>query len=71
MHIQGCAVKNGPLDQFKQALEELQKIKDGDRPGKATKILYWKRKKEEIDDTFNEIESVIGLLVIELQLDHL
>ena len=66
------AVKNGPLDQFKQALEILQtRMKDGGRPKKAGDMLMWKFKKEEVASILGRIERLKTLVEIALQRDHL
>ncbi|KAF2175448.1 hypothetical protein K469DRAFT_683923 [Zopfia rhizophila CBS 207.26] len=47
--VRALTVKNGPLNQFKQALETLQtKMTDGGRLKKAGEALVWKFKKEEV-----------------------
>lgn len=66
------AVENGPLDQFKQALETLEaKMTDGGRLKKAGEALMWKFKKEEIANTLARIERLKTLIEIALQMDHL
>jgi hypothetical protein len=70
--VQDLAVKNGPLDQFKQALETLQtKITDGNRLRRAGEALMWKFKKEEIASILGQIERLKSLIEIALQMDHL
>jgi hypothetical protein len=70
--VQALAFKNGPLEQFKQALETLQsKIRDGGRLKKAGDILMWKFKKEEMDSILDRIERLKTLVQIALQRDHL
>ncbi|KAF2727038.1 hypothetical protein EJ04DRAFT_529760, partial [Polyplosphaeria fusca] len=55
--IHDLAVKNGPLDQFKQALETLQtKMGAGNKFNKAGEALLWKFKKEEISSILDQIE---------------
>ncbi|KAH8707190.1 ankyrin repeat domain-containing protein [Phaeosphaeriaceae sp. PMI808] len=69
--VQDLAVKNGPLDQFKQALEILQsKIIDGGRLKKVSEALVWKFKKEEIASILDRIEHLKSLVEIALQMDH-
>ncbi|KAI2475016.1 hypothetical protein Ptr902_13559 [Pyrenophora tritici-repentis] len=47
--VQALAVKHGPLDQFKQALEMLQaKMTDGGRLKKAGEALMWKFKRRRL-----------------------
>lgn len=70
--VRALAVENGPLDQFKQALELLQaKMTDGGRLKKAREALIWKFKKEEIDAILARMERLKTLVEIALQMDHL
>lgn len=67
--VQALAVENGPLDQFKQALETLQaKMTDG---GRLKNALIWKFKKEEVDAILAQMERLKTLTQIALQMDHL
>ena len=63
------AVENGPLDQFKQALEELQTNMVGG--GKIGGTLVWKFKKEEIASILYRMERLKTLVEVALQMDHL
>jgi hypothetical protein len=66
------AAPKGPLDQFKETLEALQdKITDGGRLKKASEVLVWKFKKEEIISILDRIERLKTLMGIALQMDHL
>lgn len=70
--IRELGVKNGPLDQFKQALEALQThMTDGGRLQQAGKALMWKFKKEEIAGILAQVEHLKTLIGIALQMDHL
>ena len=70
--IRALGVENGPLDQFKQALEALQtKITDGGRLKNAGEALVWKFKKDEIASILDRIERLKTLVEIALQMDHL
>jgi hypothetical protein len=70
--IRDLAVKNGPLDQFKQALETLQtKMGDGNRLRKAGEALVWKFKKEEMASILDQIEHLKSHVGIALQMDNL
>lgn len=70
--VQALAVENGPLDQFKQALETLQtKMTDRGRLKKAGKALIWKFRKEEVDTILARMERLKTLTEIALQIDHL
>lgn len=68
----GLGVENGPLDQFKQALETLQEgMTDGGRLKKAGNALMWKFKKEEITGVLNRIERLKTHILVALNMDHL
>ncbi|PSN58893.1 hypothetical protein BS50DRAFT_662991 [Corynespora cassiicola Philippines] len=70
--VRALAIENGPLDQFKQALETLQaKMTDGGRLGKAGQALVWKFKKQEVDNFLGRMERLKSLVGIALELDHL
>ncbi|KAF1935332.1 ankyrin, partial [Clathrospora elynae] len=69
--IRALAVDNGPLDQFKQALETLQnRMTNGGQLKKASEALMWKFKKEEIAGILDRIERLKLLVEIALQMDH-
>lgn len=70
--VRAFAVENGPLDQFKQALELLQtKTTEGGRLKKTSEALVWKFKKEEIASILGRMERLKSLVEIALQMDHL
>ena len=70
--VRSLAVKNGPLDQFKQALETLQtKMTDGGRLKKASGSLMWKFQKEEIASILGRMERLKTLVEIALQIDYM
>lgn len=70
--IRALAVENGPLDQFKQALEELQdKLTGEGRWYKAGNALVWKFKKEEVTIILSRMERLKTLVEIALGTDHL
>ena len=70
--VRALAVKNGPLDQFKQALELLQtRVTEGGRLKKAGEVLVWKFRKEEIASILGRMERLKTLVEIALQVDHL
>ncbi|KAF2121350.1 ankyrin repeat domain-containing protein [Lophiotrema nucula] len=69
--VRALAVENGPLDQFKQALEQLQtKLTGTGRLGAAGNVLIWKFKKEEIASILGRMERLKTLVEIALQMDH-
>jgi hypothetical protein len=70
--VRALAVENGPLDQFKQALELLQtKMTDGGRLKQVGESLMWKFKKEEIASILAQMERLKTLVEIALQMDNL
>jgi hypothetical protein len=70
--VRALAVENGPLDQFKQALELLRtKMTDGGRLKKVGESLMWKFKKEEIANILAQMERLKTLVEIALQMDNL
>ena len=70
--VRTLAVENGPLDQFKQALETLQtKMTDGGRLKQAGRALMWKFQKKEIASILARMERLKTLTEIALQMDSL
>lgn len=70
--VRALGVENGPLDQFKQALEELQtKMTRGGSLKKVGDALAWKFSKEEVTSILARIERLKTLVQIALQMDHL
>ena len=70
--VRALGVENGPLDQFKQALEALQTgMTVKGRLQEAGRALMWKFKKEEIAGILHRIERLKTLVGIALQMDHL
>ncbi|MCJ1470496.1 hypothetical protein MMC07_009142, partial [Pseudocyphellaria aurata] len=71
--VQKIVVKNGPLDQFKEALELLRKKTTVDGSKLLKKIRHavaWKFNKEEVKDILNRIERLKSLVQAVLQLDQ-
>jgi hypothetical protein len=67
-------VANGPLDQYRCALEQLQsKVTKASASGlqKAVRALVWKFSKDEVDDILSRIERLKSLTQIALEMDHL
>ena len=70
--VQALGIKGGPLDQFAQALEQLQtKMTSGGKLKKAGDALMWNFKKEEIASILGRMERLKLLIEIALQTDHL
>jgi hypothetical protein len=67
-------VANGPLDQYRSALEQLQsKVTKASASGlqKTVRALVWKFSKDEVDDILSRIERLKSLTQIALEMDHL
>ena len=70
--VRTLTVENGPLDQYRQALETLQtKITGGGQLKQAARTLTWKFKKEEIASILARMERLKTLVEIALQMDNL
>lgn len=70
--VRALAIENGPLDQFKEALELLQgRIVGEGKMRKAGNALIWKFNKEEIASILCRIERLKSLVQVALQMDHL
>lgn len=70
--VRALTIENGPLDQFKQALELLQtRLVPKGVLEKAGEALAWKFKKEEIAYMLGRTERLKTLVHIALQMDHL
>jgi hypothetical protein len=67
-------VANGPLDQYRSALEQLQsKVTKASASGlqKTVRALVWKFSKDEVHDILSRIERLKSLTQIALEMDHL
>jgi hypothetical protein len=70
--VQALNTKNGALDQYKQALEQLlSRVEIRSSGQKVKKRLLWKFKKEEIGVILARMERLKSLVNIALQVDHL
>jgi hypothetical protein len=71
--VRGLAVEDGPLDQFRHALQLLQDRMTGNtgRLEKVRQTLIWKVKKEEMEHILKTMERLKTLVGIALQMDHL
>lgn len=70
--VRALNIENGPLDQYKQALEQLQsKVDVGNSVRKVGKQLVWKFNKAEVADILARMERLKSLLSIALEMDHL
>jgi hypothetical protein len=65
-------IKNGPLDQYKQALEQLRsKVEDQDGVHKFKRRLLWKFSKEEVKSILARMERLKSIVIVALEMDHL
>jgi hypothetical protein len=65
-------VENGPLDQYKQALEQLRsKVEIQDGVQKVRRRLLWKFSKAEVAGILERMERLKTLVSITLEMDHL
>ena len=70
--VRALSVKNGPLDQYKLTLEQLQaKITGEGGIRKVGHFLLWKFVKEEVMEILARIERLKTLVQIALEMDHL
>jgi hypothetical protein len=70
--VQALAVKDGPLDQYKLALQHLvAKIEPTNKMRKLTNILIWNFIKEEVASIVSKMERLKTLVSIALEMDHL
>jgi hypothetical protein len=68
----GLATPDGPLDQYKLALEALvPKVIPFQGFRKAGQMLAWKLSKEEVLGLLSQIERVKSLMNIALEMDHM
>jgi hypothetical protein len=73
VQVQTLAAANGPIEQYRSALEKLQ-AKLASSASSRTKIgsaLSWKFSKEEVADILTRIERLKSLTQIALGMDHL
>jgi len=67
----GLAARNGPLDQYKEALEILVPKITGRGLRKAGQVLSWKFSKEEAMTLLSRIERIKSLVQVALEMDHM
>jgi hypothetical protein len=67
----GLAVRDGPFDQYKKALETLVAKITGRGLRKAGQVLAWKFSKEEVVALLSQIERIKSLAQIALEMDHM
>jgi hypothetical protein len=70
--VRSLGVESGPLDQFKEAMEELaRKLKPEVGIKKFGKSFFWTLDKNDIDTVLSKIERLKTLISLALQKDHL
>jgi hypothetical protein len=70
--VQALAVKDGPLDQYKLALERLlAKVKPKNKTRELANVLKWNFVKEEVASILARTERLKTLVHIALEMDHL
>ena len=70
--VRSLNVENGPLDQYKQALEQLQsKVNVGDGARKVKARLSWRFSKVEVAEILARMERLKSVINIALEMDHL
>lgn len=70
--LRALTVKNGPLDQYKQALEQLlSKVEIHHVGQEIRRRLFWTFSKAEVADILKRMERLKSLVNIALEMDHL
>lgn len=70
--MQSLGLKNGPLDQFKEAMDELTRKLNPERGmKKLSRMLTWTLDKKEVNNILYKIERLKTLVGLALQKDHL
>jgi len=70
--VRDLNVENGPLEQCKQALEQLRaKVENQDGFQKIKRRLLWKFNKTEVAEILARMERLKSLVAIALESDHL
>ncbi|KAI9792977.1 MAG: hypothetical protein M1816_001299 [Peltula sp. TS41687] len=69
--VRGLSIENGPLDQYKAALEQLMsKLAPADKLRRMGEALTWKFNKSEVEAILQRIERLKVLTQIALEMDH-
>jgi hypothetical protein len=70
--LRALNVENGPLDQYRQALEQLlSRVTSHDGLQKVRDRLLWKFSKAEVASILDRMERLKSLISIALEMDHL
>lgn len=71
-NMRSLDVENGPLDQYKQALEKLlSRVETKTRAQDLKRRLLWKFTKGELASILSRVERLKTLISVALELDHL
>jgi len=71
-YVEALATKDGPLDQYKQALQHLlTKVEPKNKVQKLANVLTWNFIKEEVAGVLARMERLKSLVSIALEMDHL
>jgi len=72
VEVHALAIKDGPLDQYKQALQHLlTKVEPKNKVQKLANVLTWNFIKEEVAGVLARMERLKSLVSIALEMDHL
>ena len=72
VEVHALAIKDGPLDQYNQALQHLlTKVKPKNKVQKLANVLTWKFIKDEVAGVLARMERLKSLVSIALEMDHL
>lgn len=70
--IRGLGVQNGPLNQYKHALEQLRRKIDSKSALEEMKFaLTWKFIKQDVSDILTRMERLKTLVQLALEIDHM
>ena len=72
VEVHALAIKDGPLDQYKQALQHLlTQVEPKNKVQKLANVLTWNFIKEEVAGVLARMERLKSLVSIALEMDHL
>jgi hypothetical protein len=70
--VRALDVENGPLEQYKEALEQLlSRVEIQDGVQKIKKRLFWRFRKDEVASIIGRMERLKSLISLALDNDHL
>ena len=72
VEVHALAIKDGPLDQYNQALQHLlTKVEPKHKVQKLANVLTWKFIKDEVAGILARMERLKSIVSIALEMDHL